>query len=208
MASDKDGGFGGLDLYSFELDDNLRPNPVTYIKGRVKDAESGMPLEATVEMVDLRSNVLLNVSASDYPFYSENFQIEKSYTALEPYLKDINLQKAEVGTVVVLKNVFFDFDRSDLQPSSYVELDKLVDYLEHNRVNIEIAGHTDNQGSDEYNDRLSMERAKAVYDYLVQHGVAADRLSYRGYGKRHPIADNETEEGRAANRRTEFRIVP
>lgn len=232
MASDKDGGFGGLDLYSFELDDNLRPNPVTYIKGRVKDAESGAPLEATVEMVDLNSkeslsqtksdaqtgeylaciqtgsNVLLNVSASDYPFYSENFQIEKSYTALEPYLKDINLQKAEVGTVVVLKNVFFDFDRSDLQPSSYVELDKLVDYLEHNRVNIEIAGHTDNQGSDEYNDRLSMERAKAVYDYLVQHGVAADRLSYRGYGKRHPIADNETEEGRAANRRTEFRIVP
>ena len=123
-------------------------------------------------------------------------------------MKDINLQKAEVGTVVVLKNVFFDFDRSDLQPSSYVELDKLVEYLEHNRVNIEIAGHTDNQGSDEYNDRLSRDRAKAVYDYLVQHGVAAGRLSYQGYGKRQPIADNETEEGRAANRRTEFRIVP
>lgn len=231
MASDKVGGYGGLDLYSFELDDNLRPNPVTYIKGVVKDAETGAPLEALVEMVDLNSkqtltsvksdiqtgeylaciqtgsNVMLNVSNPGYPFYSENFQIEKSYTVLSPYLKDIALQKADVGTVVVLKNIFFDFDKSDLQPASFVELDVLVDYLTHNKVNIEIGGHTDNQGTDEYNDRLSDERAKAVYEYLLSHGIAADRLSYRGYGKRQPIADNNTEEGRAANRRTEFKIV-
>lgn len=231
MASDKEGGQGGLDLYCFELDDNLRPNPVTYIKGRVKDSESEQPLEAAVEMVDLNtrqpltstksdaqtgeylaciqtgSNVLLNVSAPGYPFYSENFQIEKSYTALEPYLKDINLQKAEVGTVVVLKNIFFDFDRSDLQPASYEELDRLVDYLKHNAVAIEIGGHTDDQGSDEYNDRLSQNRAKSVYDYLVAHGIDASRLSYKGYGKRQPVADNSTEEGRAINRRTEFKII-
>lgn len=231
MASDKVGGYGGLDLYSFELDDNLRPNPVTYIKGVVKDAETGAPLEALVEMVDLNSkqtltsvksdiqtgeylaciqtgsNVMLNVSNPGYPFYSENFQIEKSYTVLSPYLKDIALQKADVGTVVVLKNIFFDFDKSDLQPASFVELDVLVDYLTHNKVNIEIGGHTDNQGTDEYNDRLSEERAKAVYEYLLSHGITADRLSYRGYGKRQPIADNNTEEGRAANRRTEFKIV-
>ena len=218
-------------MYCFELDDNLRPNPVTYIKGRVKDSESEQPLEATVEMVDLNtrqpltstksdaqtgqylaciqtgSNVLLNVSAPGYPFYSENFQIEKSYTALEPYLKDINLQRAEVGTVVVLKNIFFDFDRSDLQPASYEELDRLVDYLKHNAVAIEIGGHTDDQGSDEYNDRLSQNRAKSVYDYLVAHGIDASRLSYKGYGKRQPVADNSTEEGRATNRRTEFKIV-
>lgn len=231
MASDKEGGFGGLDLYSFELDDNLRPNPVTYIKGIVKDAETGAPIDALVEMVDLGnrqvltsvksdiqtgeylaciqtgSNVMLNVSNPGYPFYSENFQIEKSYTQLSPYLKDIVLQKADVGTVVVLKNIFFDFDKSDLQPASFVELDLLVEYLNHNKVNIEIGGHTDNQGADEYNDRLSEDRARSVYDYLIAHGVAADRLSYRGYGKRNPIADNNTEAGRAANRRTEFKIV-
>jgi len=231
MASDKDGGYGGLDLYSFDLDDNLRPNPVTYVKGRVKDSETGLPVEASLEMVDLvtrqplytaksdmqtgeylaciqtGSNVLLNVSAKGYPFYSENFQVEKSYTSLQPYLKDIVLQKAEVGTVVVLKNIFFDFDRSDLKPESFEEMDRLVSYLEHNNVNIEIGGHTDDQGSDEYNDRLSQERAKAVYDYLVQHGIDSSRLSYRGYGKRQPIADNTSEEGRAANRRTEFKIV-
>lgn len=231
IASDKDGGFGGLDLYSFELDDQLRPNPVTYIKGHVKDAFSGEPLAARIEMIDLNTkqlltsttsdsqtgsylacvhtggNILLNVSHPDYPFFSENFQLEKSYTELSPYLKDIFLQPTDVGTVVTLKNVFFDFDKTELKPESFVELDKLVSYLQHNTVRIEIGGHTDNQGSDEYNDRLSENRAKAVYDYLVQKGIPANRLQYKGYGMRVPVADNSTDEGRAANRRTEFKII-
>lgn len=231
ISSDKDGGYGGLDLYSFVLDDGLRPNPVTYIKGRVHDAFTGDPLAAHIEMIDLNTkqlltsttsdaqtggylacihtggNVLLNVSHPDYPFYSENFQIERSYNELSPYLKDIALQPTDVGTVVTLKNVFFDFDRAELKPESYVELDKLADYLRTNTIRIEIGGHTDDQGSDEYNDRLSENRAKAVYDYLVGKGIPADRLRYKGYGKRVPIADNTTEEGRAANRRTEFKII-
>ena len=107
----------------------------------------------------------------------------------------------------MLKNIFFDFNESTLKKESFEELDRLVDYLNHHKVNIEIGGHTDDQGSDEYNDRLSQNRAKAVYDYLVGKGISADRLEYRGYGKRKPIADNATEEGRAANRRTEFRII-
>lgn len=231
VASDKDGGFGGLDLYSFVLDDQLRPNPVTYIKGHVRDAFTGDPLAARIEMIDLNTkqlmtsttsdaqtgsylacihtggNVLLNVSHPDYPFYSENFQIEKSYTELSPYLKEIRLQPTDVGTVVTLKNVFFDFDKAELKPESYVELDKLVDYLRTNNIRIEIGGHTDDQGTDEYNDRLSESRAKSVYDYLVSKGIPAARLQYKGYGKRVPVADNSTEEGRAANRRTEFKII-
>lgn len=231
IASDKDGGFGGLDLYSFVLDDQLRPNPVTYIKGHVRDAFSGEPLAARIEMIDLNTkqlltsttsdpqtgsylacvhtggNILLNVSHPDYPFFSENFQIEKTYTELSPYLKDISLQPTDVGTVVTLKNVFFDFDKTELKPESFVELDKLVSYLQQNSLRIEIGGHTDNQGSDEYNDRLSENRAKAVYDYLVQKGIPANRLQYKGYGMRVPVADNSTDEGRAANRRTEFKII-
>ncbi len=231
IASDKDGGYGGLDLYSFELDDQLRPNPVTYIKGHVKDAFSGEPLAARIEMIDLNTrqlltstssdavtgsylacvhtggNILLNVSHPDYPFYSENFQIEKTYTELSPFLKDISLQPTDVGTVVTLKNVFFDFDKTELKPESFVELDRLVSYLQHNSVRIEIGGHTDDQGSEDYNDRLSENRAKAVYDYLIQKGIPADRLTYKGYGKRIPVADNSTDEGRAANRRTEFKII-
>ena len=231
IASDKDGGYGGLDLYSFELDDQLRPNPVTYIKGHVKDAFSGEPLAARIEMVDLNTkqlltsttsdpqtgsylacvhtggNILLNVSHPDYPFYSENFQVEKTYTELSPFLKDISLQPTDVGTVVTLKNVFFDFDKTELKPESFVELDRLVSYLQRNTVRIEIGGHTDDQGSDEYNDRLSENRAKSVYDYLIQKGIPADRLTYKGYGKQKPVADNGTEDGRAANRRTEFKII-
>jgi outer membrane protein OmpA-like peptidoglycan-associated protein len=232
IASDKDGGFGGLDLYSFELDDQLRPNPVTYIKGRVRDAFTGDPLEARIEMIDLSTkqlltsttsdpkdgsylacihtggNVLLNVSHPDYPFYSENFQLERSYTELSPYLKDIALQPTDVGTVVALKNVFFDFDRTELKPESFVELDRLADYLRKNpALRIEVCGHTDDQGTDEYNDRLSENRAKSVYEYLVGKGIPADRLQYKGYGKRVPVADNGTEEGRAENRRTEFKII-
>ncbi len=112
-----------------------------------------------------------------------------------------------MGTVVTLKNVFFDFDRSELKPESFVELNKLADYLKKNAIRIEIGGHTDDQGSEEYNDRLSENRAKAVYDYLIQKGIPAERLQYKGYGMRLPVADNSTEEGRAANRRTEFKIV-
>jgi len=231
IASDKAGGFGGLDLYSFELDEDLRPNPVTYVKGRVRDAETGDPILAHIEMVDLATrkvvtntssdavtgeylaciqtgcNVLLNVSCPNYPFYSENFQVEKSYTKLDPFHKDILLQQAEPGTVVVLKNIFFDFDKSELKPESFVELDKLVDYLEHNLVKIEIGGHTDGLGDKDYNQKLSESRASEVYLYLINKGIDSSRLSYRGYGSEKPIADNNTEEGRASNRRTEFKIV-
>ena len=231
ISSDKDGGYGGLDLYSFLLDDGLRPSPVTYIKGRVRDAFTGDPLSARIEMIDLGTkqlltattsdpqtggylacihtggNVLLNVSHPDYPFYSENFQVEKSYTELSPYLKDIDLQPTDVGTVVTLRNVFFDFDKADLKPESYVELDKLAAYLRTNSIRIEIGGHTDDQGTDDYHDRLSENRAKSVYDYLVAQGIPAARLQYKGYGKRVPVVGNDTEEGRAANRRTEFKII-
>ena len=106
-----------------------------------------------------------------------------------------------------MNNVFFDFDKTELKPESFVELDKLVSYLQQNTIRIEVGGHTDNQGSDEYNDRLSENRAKAVYDYLVQKGIPANRLQYKGYGMRVPVADNATEEGRSANRRTEFKII-
>ncbi len=231
MASDKDGGFGGLDLYCFELDDQLRPSPVTYIKGSVRDAFSKQPVQAKIEMIDLNtkqvvsstssdpetgsylacvhtgSNIMLNVSNPGYPFYSENFQIEKSYTELSPYLKDIFLQPTDVGTVVTLNNVFFDFDKSDLKEESYVELDKLVEFLRSNTIRIEIGGHTDDQGTDEYNDRLSESRAKSVRDYIVSKGIDGKRLEYKGYGKHKPVAENSTEEGRAANRRTEFKII-
>ena len=231
-ASDQEGGFGGLDLYHFELDERLRPTPVTYIKGVVQDALTLSPLEAKIELIDLNNNqviasstsdpatgeflaciltgtnVMLNVNNANYPFYSENFQLEKTYSNLEPFLKNILLSKAEIGNSFILHNIFFDFDRSDLKSVSFAELDNLVRYLNNNlSLQIEIGGYTDNQGNDDYNNKLSLERAKSVYTYLIEKGINASRLSYHGYGKNNPIASNDTEEGRAANRRTEFKIV-
>ena len=232
FSTDKEGGYGGQDLYYFTLDDRLRPTPVTYIKGKVIDENTHEPVHAAIEMIDLNtnevttstfsdpvsgeflaciltgSNILMNVTHPYYLLYSENFQIEKNYTELEPYLKNIALKRPEVGETFVLRNVFFDFDKSTLKKESEVELNKLVDYLTSNKgIKIEIGGHTDNQGSQTYNEKLSNDRAKAVYDYLVNKGIDSNRMSYKGYGLNKPIASNDTEEGRALNRRTEFTIV-
>ena len=232
FSTDKEGGYGGQDLYYFNLDNRLRPTPVTYIKGKVFDENTHEPLHASIEMIDLNtnevttstfsdpvsgeflaciltgSNIMMNVSHPYYLLHSENFQIEKNYTELEPYLKNIALKRPEVGESFVLRNVFFDFDKSTLKKESEVELNKLVGYLTSNKgIKIEIGGHTDNQGSESYNERLSNDRAKAVYDYLVNKGIDSNRMTYKGYGMSKPIATNDTEEGRAQNRRTEFTII-
>ena len=101
-----------------------------------------------------------------------------------------------------------DTDKYELKPESTAELLKLVEIMQQNpTIKIEISGHTDNIGSDEHNYILSENRAKAVYDFLVANGVNKDRMTYKGYGKTKPIDTNDTEEGRANNRRTEFKII-
>ncbi len=113
-----------------------------------------------------------------------------------------------VGSVIVLENIFFEFDKSILLPQSYAELHNLINLLNKKpNMKIELSGHTDNKGKDKYNMELSLNRAKAVYDYLILAGVDKKRLKYKGYGAKQPIADNKTEEGRAKNRRVEFKIT-
>jgi outer membrane protein OmpA-like peptidoglycan-associated protein len=231
FASDREGGLGGLDLYKFELPENARPEPVNYLKGKVYDAQSKKPLEARFELIDLETGKRVVVSHSDaatgeflvslpidkeyalnatsegYLFYSENFVLEGG-SLKEPYKKDAPMNKIEVGQTVVLKNVFFDTDKFDLKDKSKIELNKLISFLSKNpNVKIELGGHTDNVGSAKSNQVLSNNRAKAVYDYLVANGVAKERLSTKGYGDTKPIASNDTEQGRAENRRTEFKIL-
>ncbi len=231
-SSEKDGGFGGTDIYYFALDDHIRPTPVTFMKGHVKDAASGRSIEANIELIDLANEELISATVSDpvtgeflaciptgthlmmnvshpyYLFYSENFHILKSASELEPFMKDIMLQKPAVGSSIVLNNIFFDFDQSELKEESFVELDYLVAFMEKNaNVNIEIGGHTDNQGDEAYNQKLSESRAKSVYDYLVKQKVSPDRLTFVGYGEMMPIQSNDTEEGKAENRRTEIKIT-
>ena len=231
FASDKLGGQGALDIYSFELYEQARPTPVTYLKGFVVDSKSNANVAAHFELYDLKTGKLvassnaddkgefllciptnneyaLNVSMDKYLFFSENIALSGERTDADPMIKKIDLQPLGVEETVILKNIFFDFDKFELKPESNAELLKLVELLNGNpRLKIEIGGHTDNMGSKEHNRVLSENRAKAVYSYLVNAGISAQRLTYKGYGDAKPIAPNSTDEGRALNRRTEFKVT-
>lgn len=157
----------------------------------------------------------LNVSLPDYLFYSEHFELAGLTHADKPFLLNIGLAAVSAGAAaaaenkpVALRNVFFESGSAQLKPESKTELDRLKQLLnDHKTLNIQINGHTDNVGPDADNLRLSEQRAKAVYDYLVQNGIAADRLRFKGFGETQPVTTNETPEGRGQNRRTEFVVV-
>lgn len=120
-------------------------------------------------------------------------------------LKNLKLEKGQLFT---LDNIYFDLDKTDFLLASFEQLNSLVYLLQQNRsVHIDVIGHTDNQGNDQYNQELSESRAQAVVEYLISKGIAANRLSYRGNGSSQPLADNETPEGRRTNRRVEFEVL-
>lgn len=231
FSSNNLNGFGGFDIYTFELPPNLRPKLVTYVKGMVSDAKTKAPLEAAVEIIDLQKNEAvyqdysdaaqgnflatltagknygLNISKSGYLFYSANFSLV-GHEPKNPFNISVLLEPIEVGNKVILNNIFFDTNKFDLQTESIAELQQLVSFLTVNpTVHIEISGHTDNVGNDQLNQTLSENRAKSVYQYLVSSKIAADRLVFKGYGKTQPIAPNTTDEDRKKNRRTEFKII-
>lgn len=206
-------------------------NPITILKGNVTDALTKEFLEADVLIIDnekneviseLKSNQLtgsylvvlpsgknygIRVQRTDYLFHSENFDIPASSNYQE-ITKDVELKKVAIGTKIVLRNIFFDFDKATLRPASTAELERLYQLLvDVPSLKIEISGHTDNKGSAAYNKELSENRSKAVVDYLVSKGIAQARLKYAGYAFERPISSNDTEEGRQLNRRTEFEII-
>ncbi len=232
FASDIECGYGDSDLYVFELHPGARPTPVTYMKGFVFDIDTNEPIGAGFELSDVQSGELitaseadpndgsfmvaiptgrdlaLNVSHPGYLFFSEHFSYADHKTSPDPYLRNIPLKPISEGYSVVLRNIFFETDSYDLQESSFAELDNLFDLLMQNpEMNVEISGHTDSTGSFDYNMELSENRARSVHDYLINKGVAAGRVRYKGYADTIPVDTNETEEGRANNRRTEFKII-
>ena len=221
-----------MDIYSFEIHRDARPTPVSYVKGKVVDSESGEPLCANVELIDLNDSTsyikgescweegeflmslplgkeyAFTVSKEGYLFYSDNFQLKEKMEFIDPYILEIKLKKIEIGGSVVLRNVFFNTASHELLPASKSELKRLIDLLITNKtLFIELEGHTDNVGSEEMNLGLSERRANEVYTYLVGKGIEASRMVFKGYGYSRPINSNETPEGRALNRRTEFKIT-
>jgi outer membrane protein OmpA-like peptidoglycan-associated protein/tetratricopeptide (TPR) repeat protein len=223
-------GKGGLDIYQFELPQELQAEKVSYVRGLVRDAKTKKPLQTSVILtpldnspnttsytnsntglfiVSLKTDIryALTIDKDDYLFHSEYFDMP-NVPVDEPFEIIIDLQKVEVGKSVVLNNIFFDTDKFELKEESKTELEKLRVFLQDNQaIRIEIAGHTDNMGSSTYNLTLSENRAKSVANYLIKNGIAEDRLTYKGYGDMRPIASNDSEEGKATNRRTEFTIL-
>ena len=230
LSSNIKGGLGDMDIYHFKMPESAKPQPITYVKGIVKDRVTRALLEAKVQVVDLNdkrgvysdytsekgdflavmpigSNYSFNVSADGYLFYSQNFELNKAYTG-KPIVLEILMDKIKVGSDVTLRNIFFDTDKYELLESSVVELNNLIDLLVLNKnISIEIQGHTDNIGNSISNERLSLDRAKAVYSYLIAHKINASRLSYKGFGAKKPQVSNGTEDGRRQNRRTSFVIT-
>jgi outer membrane protein OmpA-like peptidoglycan-associated protein len=231
FSSDNLKGYGGYDIYTFELPAKLRPNIVTYVKGTVADKKTKAPLEAAIEIIDLQKNIPvyqdyssedageflatlgagknygLNISRSGYLFYSDNFSLI-GLKDKKAFNLSVLLSPIEVGNKVILKNIFFDTNKFELKAESKAELQKLVEFLQLNKtVRIEISGYTDDVGNQQANVVLSEKRANSVYQYLSANGIMATRLVYKGYGEAQPIAPNTTDDNRALNRRTEFMII-
>jgi len=149
----------------------------------------------------------LNVSMDGYLFYSGQF-ILSNKNNIEPFNLSIPLDPVAIGEKVALKNIFFESNSFQLKNESKYELIKLSEFLISNQaIKIEIGGHTDYIGDDETNVLLSSNRAKSVFDYLIKLGVPSQQLVYKGYGKSQPLESNNTEQGRATNRRTEIKII-
>jgi outer membrane protein OmpA-like peptidoglycan-associated protein len=229
-ASDRSEGKGGLDIYRFEMRSDIRPNKTLWVKGKVFDNKTKAGLPSAVELIDLATRQPLsrvqtdetghflitlpvgkdyafNVARKGYLFYSDNFSLLNKAPD-STYEKNIPLQPIEVNAAVVLKNIFFDVSKFDIKPESGAELDKVVQLLQDNpSVKIQIGGHTDNVGKPADNLKLSESRAKAVVSYLASKGIDVKRLSAKGFGETQPVTDNNTEEGRAQNRRTELKVI-
>jgi outer membrane protein OmpA-like peptidoglycan-associated protein len=230
FSSDQLKGFGGLDIYTFQLPEKLQAEKVSYLRGYVRDAITKQPLSANVELspingepttltyakpgtgmflVPLKTNMkyALTIDKDGYLFYTEFYNMP-AIQRDQPIELFIDLEKIELGNSVVLKNIFFDTDKSDIKDESKQELEKLIDFLgENNSIRIEISGHTDNVGDSKHNMVLSENRAKSVCDFLTNNGIEKSRLTYKGFGDTQPIKQNNTDENRAKNRRTEFKII-
>lgn len=209
----------------------IKPVSLTILKGTITDAFTKKPLEASIELVDNVKNEVIATFTSNsssgkylvtlpsgknygiavkkegYLFHSENFDIPLS-SGYQEVVKDVELKNVAVGSVIVLKNIFFDFDKATLRPESTNELERLIKLLNDlPTLKIEIGSHTDSKGSDTYNMTLSQARSESVVNYLIGHGIAKDRLVAHGYGETKPIDTNDTDEGRQNNRRSEFKIL-
>lgn len=231
-SSDMEGGYGKQDIYSIRFNNGIQHN-LELLVGNIKDAVSGIPMEAEITVTDNNNNEVvgtyhsnaddghfmialpcgknygIHIEKKGYLFYSENAMLECSSGYFE-VAKNIEMQHIESGAKIILSNIFYESGKADLNPESVVELQKVIEFLKKNSgLRVEISGHTDNSGTEDENKLLSSTRALRVKEYLLFHGIgiSASRLVAKGYGSSSAISDNTSNEGKKQNRRTEFKIL-
>lgn len=235
-SSYKEGGVGEKDNYMITFLDQKQA-PLTLLKGEVKDDAGKVPKNIVITVTDNETGNLVGVyrtnsktgqyvmiltpgknynlvyEAEGFMFYSENRDIPKNTNYYEIY-RPVLLPPIIVGSRVVLNNIFFDFDKATLRTTSNVELRNLVRFMnKYPAVSVEIAGYTDSKGTEDYNMKLSQNRAQAVVTYLLGKGIATDRMTAKGYGENNPDASNQKADGsddpagRQLNRRVELKVT-
>ena len=231
INSTRDGGLGNSDIYEFTLDERIRPKIATFLRGITRDSLTEQPVYARIRLIDVESGDTIRQAFSDKTNgrFLLSLPMERNYAAFVEakgylfaskhfYLKNpeegvyfdliLDLLPIREGAKVTLNNIFFETGKYELKESSSSELEFLFTYLQRNpRIRIAIEGHTDDVGSAKDNLTLSQQRADAVRDYLIDAGIEPIRIQSKGYGESQPIAPNTSDENRAQNRRTAFRIV-
>lgn len=222
-----------LDIFTFELYEEARPESVVFVNGEILDSEGKVPEGAKVMLKNVKTNqeveavinqetgaytgvvrvnkdedVMLTAKKQGYAFTSQLISSNEIVTGKPIQTEKMEVKPIEVGASYKINNINFETNSYELNPKIVLVLNEFIDFLKTNpTVKISINGHTDNVGDAKTNLTLSENRAKAVYDYLLIEDIDPARLKYKGFGATKPIASNKTEEGRAKNRRTEFVIL-
>ncbi len=216
-------------LFEFDVPETVKITPSNYVKGRVFDAKTKKLLQAKIDLVDvvkdsIESTVFSDKKNGDYLIMLSHGAEYALYVQKEGYLFqslsfnytqngkdveiDIYLEQVQQGSKIVLNNIFFDFNKWNLQEKSDGELNRLLTFMQKNpTIKVEISAHTDNVGGTKFNQDLSEKRATAVVNYLKTKGIEASRILPKGYGETQPLKPNDTDENRAMNRRIEFKIL-
>ncbi len=220
-----------LDIYSFELYKEARPEKVVFVKGetisgkealegleiKLKNVVTNKEVEAVLDeesgeyvgVIAVKENedVLMTAKKDGYAFTSQYISSNEAVVG-KPVQENVEVKKIEKGETYRINDINFATNSYDLNKTIEAILDEFGEFLMRNEnMAVELHGHTDNVGNKDENQVLSENRAKAVYNYLIEVGVPADRLAYKGFGPSKPVSSNDTNEGRAMNRRTEFLVI-
>lgn len=230
FASNSIRGSTGYDVFSFDLYPQVRPQKVSLQIGELKTDGPDSLVSATIELkntftneltrinvdsvtgqyafvANLEHDVIMTVKKKGYAFESEYISANDS-SNIGPVKRNILLEKIDVGKSYTINDILFATNSYQVNDTIKAVVTEFADYLSQNpKLTVTIEGHTDNVGNPTDNLILSQNRAKSIYDFLVERGIDKSRLSYKGYGETKPLASNASAEGKAKNRRTVFKVI-